>query len=419
MKIMGFNRRRFLKATALAVAAPALIKGPAFAAGEPIRVGFVTPQTGPLAFFGEPDRFLLQRFKSALEQGANGRPIEILIKDSQSNPSRASELANQLALKDEVSLLITAGGPDTVVPVADQAELNGIPMIGTACPWQPFVFGRNSTPDKGFDWGYLFAFGLEDVIAAYIGLWGTIETNKKVGLLFPNDADGNAWGDAKFGFPPALTQGGYTVVDTGRYTPMAEDFTAQITKMKSEGVDIVAATMIPPEFFAFWSQAKQQGFQPKIASIGKALLLPTTLEAIGPTADGLSTEVAWHPSYPFRSATTGDTSSSVAAEWQKATGRQWTQAVGLKHALLDVAVDVLKRASDPRDAGSVIEAIKATRADTLLGTVDWSASGIKNVAKVPIVGGQWRQAGGKFDIAICANPTGAAIPVADKLRPVA
>jgi branched-chain amino acid transport system substrate-binding protein len=292
-------------------------------------------------------------------------------------------------------------------------------MIGTACPWQPFVFGRNSTPDKGFDWSYLFAFGLEDVIAAYIGLWGTVETNKKVGLLFPNDADGNAWGDAKFGFPPALAQAGYAVVDTGRYTPMAEDFTAQITRMKSEGVDIVAATMVPPEFFAFWSQAKQQGFHPKIATIGKALLLPTTLEAIGPTADGLTTEVAWHPTYPSRSATTGDVSSGVAEEWQKATGRQWTQAVGLKHALIDVAVDVLKRTSDPSDAGSVVEAIKATKTDTLLGTVEWSVSDIKNVAKVPIVGGQWRQTGGKFDITICANPTNAAIPVADTLRPIA
>ncbi|SPZ33114.1 putative branched-chain amino acid ABC transporter substrate-binding protein [Agrobacterium tumefaciens] len=193
MRITGLNRRTFIQATAFAVAAPALPKGRALAAGKSIRVGFVTPQTGPLAFFGEPDRFLLERFKSALEQGANGRPIEILLKDSQSNPSRASELASQLALKDEVSLLITAGGPDTVIPVADQAELNGIPMIGTACPWQPFVFGRNSTPDKGFDWSYLFAFGLEDVIAAYMGLWGTLDTNKKVGLLFPNDADGNAW----------------------------------------------------------------------------------------------------------------------------------------------------------------------------------------------------------------------------------
>ncbi|MBB6489376.1 ABC transporter substrate-binding protein [Rhizobium lusitanum] len=414
-----FGRRKFLAASALALAAPALLSRRAFAADAPIKVGFVTSQTGPLAFFGEPDSFILGRFQAAMKAGASGRPIEIIVKDSQSNPSRASELASQLALKDEVQLLITAGGPDTVIPVADQAEIKGVPMIGAACPWQPFVFGRNSTPDKGFDWNYLFAFGLEDAIAAYMGLWATIQTNRKVGLLFANDADGNAWGDAKFGFPPALTKAGYTVVDTGRYTPLAEDFTAQITKMKSEGVDIVAATMIPPEFFAFWSQAKQQGFHPKVATIGKSLLLPTTLDAIGPAGNGLSTEVAWHPSYSSKSVTTGDSSQVVADEWQKATGKQWTQPVGLKHALVDIAVDVLKRASDPTNPSSVVEAIKSTKADTLLGTVDWNTSPIKNVAKVPIVGGQWRQKDGKFDLVVCANPTTATIPVADKLKPLA
>jgi branched-chain amino acid transport system substrate-binding protein len=322
-------------------------------------------------------------------------------------------------LEDEVELLITAGGPDTVIPVADQAEVNGIPLISSACPWQPFVFGRNSTPDKGCDWTYLFAFGLEDAIAAYTGLWSTIETNKKVGLMFANDADGNAWGDEKFGFPPALKQAGYEIVDTGRYTPMSEDFTAQITQLKQAGVDIVAATMIPPEFFAFWSQAKQQGFHPKVATIGKTLLLPSTLDAIGPAGNGLSAEVAWHPAYPFTSSITGDTPAKLAQDWETSQKKQWTQPIGMKHALFDVTLDVLQRTKDVADPASIVEAIKTTRLETVLGKVVWSSSPIKNVAKVPMVGGQWRQKDGKFDLTICANPTSSAIPVADKLQPLA
>jgi len=414
-----WRRRQFITAAAATLAMPAILRGRAFAADKPIRVGFVTPQTGPLAFFGEPDAFVLERFKSRLAKGANGRPIEILVKDSQSNPNRAAELTTQLVLQDEVQLLITAGGPDTVIPVADQAEVNGVPMISTACPWQPFVFGRNSAPDKGFDWSYLFAFGLEDVIAAYMGLWATIDTNRKVGLLFANDADGNAWGDAKFGFPPALTSAGYRVVDTGRYTPMAEDFTAQITQMKEAGVDIVAATMIPPEFFAFWSQAKQQGFHPKVATIGKTLLLPTTLDAIGPAGNGLSAEVAWHPSFPFTSTSTDDTPPALIADWEKQMKRQWVQPLGLKHALLDVVVDVLSRTANPDDPASIVAAIKATHMETVIGKVDWKASPIKNVAKMPLVGGQWRLKDGKFDVTICANPNASEIPVGDKLQPIA
>ncbi|MGO4837313.1 ABC transporter substrate-binding protein, partial [Rhizobiaceae sp. 2RAB30] len=243
-------------------ATPAILhRTVAGAAARPVRVGFVTPQTGPLAFFAEPDSFVMKRFEARIASGitVNGstHPLEFVTKDSQSNPNRAAEVASQLILENEVDLLITAGGPDTVNPVADQAEANGTPMLATASPWQPFVFGRNGTPDKGFDWTYLFAFGLEDVIAAYLGLWSSIETNRKVGLLFPNDADGNAWGDATFGFPPALAAAGYETVDSGRYTPLTDDFSAQISAFKAADVDIIVGTMIPPEFFAFWSQAAQ------------------------------------------------------------------------------------------------------------------------------------------------------------------
>ena len=70
-----------------------------------------------------------------------------------------------------------------------------MPCITTNCPWQPYFFGRNGDPKKGFTWTYHFFWGLEDVIASFLALWDGAPTNKVVGGLFPNDADGNAWGD--------------------------------------------------------------------------------------------------------------------------------------------------------------------------------------------------------------------------------
>jgi len=412
------SRRRFLTASAVAaLAAPVIIRpGRARAAGEPIKVGFVTPKTGPLAFFGEPDDFVLAHFEAALHAGVDGVPIEIVVKDTQSNPSRAAELAAQLILDDEVSLLIAGGGPDTVNPVADQAEVNGVPCLCNASPWQSFVLGRNGTPDKGFEYGFLFAFGLEDIAAAYLALWSTLETNRKVGLILPNDADGNAWGDADFGFPPMLTAAGYEVVDSGRYTPMADDFSAQIAAFKAAGVDIVMGTMLPPEFASFWAQAAQQGLRPKVVTIGKTLLLPTTVEAIGARADGLSTEIAWTPAYPFQSGTGGITAGALAEEWEAATGRQWTQPLGLRHALIDVTIDVLRRAGKGADRDAVVAAIRSTDTETVLGPVNWSTSPIANVAKTPVVAGQWLKSGERFDLSIGANPTTLPIPVQAPLR---
>ncbi len=406
------SRRHFIKGTAAILAAPAILRtGAVRAQGAPIKVGLVTPKTGPLAFFSMPDDFALAQFADALSEGANGRPIEVIVKDSQSNPNRAADVASELILEDEVSLLLSAGGPANVNPVADQAELNGVPSISTACPWQPFVLGRGGNPKDGFEMTYLFAFGLEDAIKAYLSLWEGQDTNGNVGVVFANDADGNAWGNEKFGFPPNLTKAGYAVTDPGRHNPMLDDFSSYIGAFKSAPTDIVMGTMIPPDFITFWSQSQQQGLRPKIATIGKSLLLPAVPTAMGPVSDKLSTELAWHPSLPFVSATTGQSCQELGDGWEAATGNPWVQVIGLKHALLDLCVDVLRRTDDATDPDSVIAAIKSTDAETALGRANWGASPIANVAKHNIFGGQWHysESGPQLEVASSAGVDGVSV----------
>jgi branched-chain amino acid transport system substrate-binding protein len=54
----------------------------------------VTPQTGPLAGFGEVDRFVLAEInkllKSGIMIGGKSYPVEVIVKDSQSNPIRTA-----------------------------------------------------------------------------------------------------------------------------------------------------------------------------------------------------------------------------------------------------------------------------------------------------------------------------------------
>ena len=59
------------------------------------------------------------------------------------------------------------------------------------------------------------------------------------------------------------------------------------------------------------------------------------------------------------------------------------------------------------------------KADTIVGTVDWTTGPVKNVAKTPLVGGQWRLGeGGRYDIVITANETAPGIPAAGKMEPI-
>jgi branched-chain amino acid transport system substrate-binding protein len=154
--------------------------------------------------------------------------------------------------------------------------------------------------------------------------------------------------------------------------------------------------------------------------VGKALLFPAAVEAIGEIADGLSTEVWWTPSHPFKSSLGGMSAADLAESYEKASGKQWTQPLGYVHALFEVAVDTLKRATDVKERGAVRDALAATKLDTMVGPVSWSASPIKNVAKTPLVGGQWVKGQKRmFDLVIVDNRTAPNIPTGATLKPIA
>jgi branched-chain amino acid transport system substrate-binding protein len=313
---VAINRRAIVAGGLGMVAAPAVLRAiPVDAQSKSIKIGHVSPRTGPLAGFGEADGFILDQVRGILAKGltsaGNTYPVEIISKDNQSSGTRASEVASELILHDKVDLIVASSAPETTNPVADQAEVNEVPCITTNCPWQPYFFGRNGDPKKGFTWTYHFFWGLEDVIAAFLALWEGQPTNKVIGGLFPNDADGNAWGDPQRGLPPTLAQAGYTLIDPGRYQLMNNDFTSQITRFKEAGAQIVTGNMIPPDFATFWSQAAQQNFHPRIVTIGKALLFPSVVNSLGPRGNGLSSEIWWTPNYPFKSGLTAQSAQQL------------------------------------------------------------------------------------------------------------
>src|SRR5438309_1834258 len=301
------TRRRFIKGGAAAVAGlGALRAGPARGAQREIKIGYVSPRTGPLAGFGEADEFILagleQAFKDGVAVGGKRHPIKLLVKDSQSNPNRAAEVASDLILNGKIDLMLVASTPETTNPVADQCELNEMPCVSSIAPWQPWFFGRGGDPAKGFKWTYHFFWGLEDIIGVFTDLWQTVPTNKKVGALWPNDGDGRAWGD-------------------------------------------------------------------------------------------------------------------LAAAYTNATKKQWTQPMGFIHALFEVAFDALSRSGKAGDREALREAIKATTKKTIVGDISWAKGPVGNVAKTPLVGGQWGK--GKqfaYDLTIVNNKRAPLIPTSGTLR---
>src|SRR5262245_55818159 len=116
------DRRQFLRLGAAAAALPSAWPRHALAQGRrAIRIGYVSPQTGPLAGFGEADSFVIGGVRTAVGKGlaigGGTHPVEILVRDSQSDPNRAAEVASRLILSDRVDLMLVASTPETTNPV--------------------------------------------------------------------------------------------------------------------------------------------------------------------------------------------------------------------------------------------------------------------------------------------------------------
>ena len=414
---LDLTRRNVLTggaALAGAVAMPAIVR-----AADVIKIGHVSPRTGPMAGFAEADDYMIGQIreilKPGLKIGGKTYTVEIIQKDSQTDELRASEVANELALKDKVDILTACSGSIDCNPVANVAELNGIPCVTADDPWESYWDGRKA-PKEGFEWTYHFFWGLNEVLTAFIGLWDTQPTNKVVGTLFNTLLDDTSWHNA---FIPAIKAAGYTVVDPGQFPAFGNDFTAQIGAFKKANVEIVTGNLFPPDFGTFWTQCAQQGYKPKIVTLGKAFLFPSGMEALGPASNGVTAEVWCSPYHPFKSSLTGESCKDLADKYEATTHRPWTAPIYFKHALFEVVIDVLKRSKDVKDPQSILDAIKATDINSIVGHVQWTGKPVKNVSTTPVVAGQWQYKDGKWHLALVGNAGFPNIPITSPLLPLA
>ena len=311
-------------------------------------------------------------------QGVAGLKYEVIAKDSQSNPTAPRQSRIPDCQQSSASLMLVAS-------TLEDDQSSGDDMRGgraaLACRRSRrgscgSSASRASRPIRSHGWGRLntpitSSGGLEGRHRRLHQHVGTDRNQQAaVGGMFPNDGDGNAWGDATVGFPPVLAK---PRLPADRPRPLPE-FRPMISRRRSTpskraGSEIVTGVMIPPDFTTFWNQAQQQGFRSKVASIGKAPLFPQSVEALGKNGNNLSTEVWWTPHHPFRVlAHSRRARRSLPKASARPMGRQWTQPIGVVHALFEVAVRTCSSCvDDPSNAQKMVAAAQATNVDTIVG----------------------------------------------------
>jgi branched-chain amino acid transport system substrate-binding protein len=427
----GLSRRGLLRASALAGSAGALaacsskLKG-AGTTGDTstLKIGYVSPQTGPLASFAASDNFVIDQVRAAIgggiTAGGSKRSIEIVVKNSESDSTRAAAVTRDLIFTDKVDIVLASATPDTANPVADACEANGMPNVSTIVPWEAWFFGRGAKAGQSFKYTTMFFFGMKEFTDLFIHMWDRMNqtdsgVDKNVACLWPNDTDANAF---RSGFTPVMPQRGYKVIDSGGYQDLSTDYSAQIAKFKANDCKLFTCTPLPPDFQTFWKQAAQQGYKPRLATVAKVMLFPSEAESLGQLSNNIATDVWWSPSHPYKSLFDGKTAQQLADAFAQSTGKQWSQALGSVYTLFEIAVQAFKGASDPKHKDDVANQLKNMKIDGMSGPLDFTTGPQPGIAVQIPVGGQWRP-GSKFawDMFLVDNTFNPSIPTTGDLQP--
>ena len=292
-------------------AAAAASRAPQAPSTGTVKIGYVSPRTGPDAAFASADPFVLGKVRAAFARGLTigGRStrVEIVTADSQSSDTRAAQVAQQLITQDNVDIMLTTSAPETVNPVSDQCESAHVPCIGTIVPWQSWFLGRGGTigrtaaTSSSFKYTYLYFIGLEDELAAQSPGWKD-----------PDQPEGRravAERRGRPGVPRRVHQGAargrLQAHRPGRLLGRRDRLHHDHQQVQVLGVEIVQGCPLPPDFATFWKQASPMGYRPRIASIAKAILFPSVVVGLGPLGENLLTDAWWTPGMPWTSSLTG------------------------------------------------------------------------------------------------------------------
>lgn len=218
----------------------ALLAGPAWAQGAggqgspaPIKVGVLIALSGPAAAYGAEERRAIEAVTARVngEGGVDGRKIELVVRDTKTNPTEAARLANQVIADENVVAIIGATTGSETLAFADaamRAQVPMFPMVGTQSvtdPSQPYA-----------KWVFRMSPPLStDLTASFDRL--VKDGKKRMAVFSEEDAYGQQ-GSAMV-VKLANDRGGVEVVENISAPKAATDLTTQATKIRNANPDAV------------------------------------------------------------------------------------------------------------------------------------------------------------------------------------
>src|SRR5215813_2115899 len=228
---MSITRRQALgSAGAAAIAASSLAK-PAIAANEPIRVGYLPALTGPSSSTGiginRGIQLAVQEINAA--GGINGRQIELITRDTQSEPTKAVNGAAELTHGEKVSVVFG--------PVNSGESLAVVPLLARGrTPQVHPCWVDTLTDTKKYPMCFHNAPTNQQIGAAANRYVVDVLKRKKVAVISDTSGYGTATVNA---YVPMLKAKGAEVVYQGNVDAANPDLRPELLRMQSAGAEAI------------------------------------------------------------------------------------------------------------------------------------------------------------------------------------
>jgi len=242
--------RRYVYTVITAILAVLLI-GVGSVSAEPFKVGILCPITGTQAVMSED---LMTGFKLAQEEinaagGVLGRPIELIIEDTETRPAPGMDAARKLIEVDRVKIISGGFSSGVALPIAKYCQERGILA----------VFQPPTSPlfrDVG---DYIFLTNVLDNYKGKVIADFSVEDSgkKKFGLMFMNNAFGQA---LKKEAIKNLNATGAKIVTEVDYELNKVDYKAELQRLFSRNPEVVIGTYYAKEGMVTAKQAYEMGF---------------------------------------------------------------------------------------------------------------------------------------------------------------
>ena len=258
-------RRAIVLAAAATVLGLSAVPAHAQATKPPIKVGLITPLTGPLGSYGKSQEMMI---KLAVEDvnaagGINGSPLQVDIGDSQTDPGQAVLLFRKYFNDGYFGVVgpMTGTQWETVSPLANQLNMPAVSVNAvkpgiTIKPWTIRLMPPDDT---------LMPEGVKAFLAA------NPKVKKVVITADVREASSKASADM---YAALAKQLGLEVLETVEFSSRATDMSAIAIQIKSRNPDAILASAFPAQAMLLAKDLTVQGV--------KAPILNTSILWTGP-----------------------------------------------------------------------------------------------------------------------------------------